>query len=59
MTQILRARRLLTEQGWLADHQLRMEAGVITAIEPVPVGVTARDAEAYAARTKRLVPGIW
>ena len=45
MTQILRARRLLTEQGWLADHQLRMEAGVITAIEPVPVGVTARDAD--------------
>ncbi len=45
MTQILRARRLLTEQGWLADHQLRMEAGVITAIEPVPIGVTARDAD--------------
>jgi N-acetylgalactosamine-6-phosphate deacetylase len=45
MTQILRARRLLTEQGWLADHQLRMEAGVITAIEPIPVGVTARDAD--------------
>lgn len=25
MTQILRARRLLTEQGWLDDHQLRIE----------------------------------
>ncbi|VTN11956.1 Uncharacterised protein [Raoultella terrigena] len=45
MTQILRARRLLTEQGWLADHQLRIEAGVITAVEPVPAGVTARDAD--------------
>ena len=27
MTQILRARRLLTEQGWLDDHQLRIEIG--------------------------------
>lgn len=35
MTQILRARRLLTEQGWLDDHQLRIEEGVITAIEPI------------------------
>ena len=42
MTQILRARRLLTEQGWLDDHQLRIEEGVITAIEPISVasGVT-------------------
>ncbi|MFK3707675.1 N-acetylglucosamine-6-phosphate deacetylase [Klebsiella sp. NPDC088457] len=45
MTHILRARRVLTEEGWLADRQLRMEAGVIVAIEPVPAGVTARDAE--------------
>lgn len=45
MTQIVRARRLLTEQGWLDDHQLCIENGVITAIAPVPVGVTARDAE--------------
>lgn len=45
MTQLLRARRLLSEQGWLDDHQLRMEAGIITAVEPIPSGVTARDAE--------------
>ncbi|MBM3070086.1 N-acetylglucosamine-6-phosphate deacetylase [Lelliottia sp. RWM.1] len=45
MTQVLRARRLLTEQGWLDDHQLQIEDGVITAIAPVPPGVTARDAE--------------
>jgi N-acetylglucosamine-6-phosphate deacetylase len=37
--------RLLTEQGWLDDHQLRIEDGVITAIEPVPVGTARRDAE--------------
>lgn len=45
MTQLLRARRLLTEQGWLDDHQLRIEKGVITAIEPIPSGVVGRDAE--------------
>ncbi|MGY5369401.1 N-acetylglucosamine-6-phosphate deacetylase [Enterobacter oligotrophicus] len=45
MSQRLRARRLLTEQGWLEDHQLRIEDGVITAIEPIPAGVTPRDAE--------------
>lgn len=45
MTQILRARRLLTEQGWLDDHQLRIEEGVITAIEPIPAGTVERDAE--------------
>lgn len=45
MTQILRARRLLTEQGWRDDHQLRIADGVITAIEPIPTGVTQRDAE--------------
>ncbi|KJW96579.1 N-acetylglucosamine-6-phosphate deacetylase [Enterobacter roggenkampii] len=45
MRQLLRARRVLTEQGWLDDHQLRIENGVITAIEPVPAGVTSRDAE--------------
>ena len=44
MSQLLRARRVLTEQGWLDDHQLRIENGVITAIEPVPAGVNARDA---------------
>lgn len=35
MTQLLRARRLLTEQGWLDDHQLRIEEGTITTIEPI------------------------
>ena len=32
MTQILRARRLLTEYGWQDDCQLRIEAGTIAAI---------------------------
>jgi len=45
MSQLLRARRLLTEEGWLTDHQLRMDDGIITAIEPIPAGVTAREAE--------------
>ncbi|WP_336218214.1 N-acetylglucosamine-6-phosphate deacetylase [Citrobacter amalonaticus] len=45
MTQILRARRLLTEQGWLDDHQLCVENGAITAIDPIPAGVSVRDAE--------------
>lgn len=45
MTQVLRARRLLTEQGWLDDHQLRVEEGIITAIEPIAPGITVRDAE--------------
>lgn len=45
MSQLLRARRVLTERGWLEDHQLRIESGVITAIEPIPVGITPRDAE--------------
>lgn len=48
MTQILRARRLLTEQGWLDDHQLRIEDGVITAIEPIPLLTAQRDAELLA-----------
>lgn len=45
MTPVLRARRLLTEEGWLDDHQLRIADGVIAEIEPIPVGVTERDAE--------------
>lgn len=45
MTQLLRARRLLSEEGWLDEHQLRIEAGIITAIEPIPSGVMGRDAE--------------
>ena len=48
MTQILRARRLLTEQGWLDDHQLRIEEGVITAIAPISMGTMLRDAELLA-----------
>ncbi|HCM1976423.1 TPA: N-acetylglucosamine-6-phosphate deacetylase [Salmonella enterica subsp. houtenae serovar 47:z36:-] len=45
MSQILRARRLLTEQGWLDDRQLHIEEGIITAIEPIPAGIAYRDAE--------------
>lgn len=45
MTQILRARRLLTEHGWLDEHQLCIEQGRITAIEPIPAGITVRDIE--------------
>lgn len=45
MSQLLRARRLLTESGWLDDHQLRLENDVITAIEPIPAGIMGRDAE--------------
>ena len=45
MSQLLRARRLLTGQGWLEDHQLRMDRGVITAIEPIPAGVNTREAD--------------
>ena len=45
MSQLLRARRVLTEQGWLDDHQLRIDDGVITMIEPIPAGIAARDAE--------------
>lgn len=48
MTQILRARRLLTERGWLDDHQLRIDEGVITAIEPIPAATVLRDAELLA-----------
>ena len=32
MTHVLRARRLLTEEGWLDDHQLRIADGVIAAM---------------------------
>lgn len=45
MTQVLRAKRLLTEQGWLDDHQVRIEDGTITVIEPIVSGVMVRDAE--------------
>ncbi len=53
MTHVLRARRLLTEEGWLDDHQLRIADGVIAAIEPIPVGVTERDAELLCPRLHR------
>jgi N-acetylgalactosamine-6-phosphate deacetylase len=58
MTQILRARRLLTEQGWLDDHQLRIEEGVITAIEPISVGTMLRDAELLAPLTSILTSTV-
>ena len=52
MSQLLRARRLLTGQGWLDDHQLRMDrGGVITAIEPIPAGVNTREADLLARHT--------
>ncbi|KEY60612.1 N-acetylglucosamine-6-phosphate deacetylase [Serratia sp. DD3] len=45
MSVLLRARRVLTDHGWLDDHQLRIEGGIITTIEPIPINVTRRDAE--------------
>ena len=45
MTTLLRARRVLTEQGWLDDHQLRIDNTTIVAIEPIPSGTMARDTE--------------
>lgn len=45
MSQLLHAHRVLTEQGWLDDHQLRIDDGVITMIEPIPAGIAVRDAE--------------
>lgn len=45
MTTLLRARRVLTEQGWLDDHQLRIENETIVSIEPIPAGTLTRDAE--------------
>ncbi|MEH0887100.1 N-acetylglucosamine-6-phosphate deacetylase [Enterobacter sp. UNJFSC 003] len=45
MSQVLRAHRLLTEQGWLDNHQLRIEDDVIASIEPIPAGISVREAE--------------
>lgn len=45
MTHVLRARRLLTEEGWLDDHQLCIDDGIITAITPIPAGIMTRDVE--------------
>lgn len=42
MSQLLRARRILTEQGWLDDHQLRIESGAVAAIEPIPAAPARR-----------------
>lgn len=48
MSRIIRARRLLTEQGWLDHHSLSHENGVITAIEPIPSDERRRDADLLA-----------
>lgn len=45
MTQIIRARHVLTGQGWCHDRLLRIDDGMITAIEPVPIGTPFREAE--------------
>ena len=45
MTDWIRARQVLTEEGWRENHQLRIENGIITAVEPIPVGTMAHDAE--------------
>ncbi|MEC5589526.1 N-acetylglucosamine-6-phosphate deacetylase [Citrobacter freundii] len=45
MRQLLRARRLLTERGWLDDHQIHIEDGIIAEIEPIPSGVMVHDAD--------------
>jgi N-acetylgalactosamine-6-phosphate deacetylase len=45
MTGVIRARRVLTEQGWLDDHQLRFAGDTILAIEPIPAGDRERDVE--------------
>ena len=45
MSMLLRARRVLSETGWMDDHQLQISEGKITAIEPIPAGVTTRDVE--------------
>jgi N-acetylgalactosamine-6-phosphate deacetylase len=34
MSQLLRARRVLTEQGWLDDHQLALNAGRSRRLSP-------------------------
>lgn len=45
MSQIIRAKRLLTDNGWLEDHQLHIVDNNIAAIEPIPSAITQRDAE--------------
>lgn len=45
MTQVLRARRVLGENGWLDDHQVHLVEGQIARITPIPAGITARDVD--------------
>ncbi|WP_421236356.1 N-acetylglucosamine-6-phosphate deacetylase [Aeromonas sp. 601039] len=45
MASRIRARRLLTEQGWLEHQELTHEGGIITAIDPITDGDPARDVE--------------
>ncbi|MBB1202576.1 N-acetylglucosamine-6-phosphate deacetylase [Enterobacteriaceae bacterium 89] len=45
MSDWIRARRVLTEEGWRENLQLRIENGIITAVEPIPAGMMAYDAE--------------
>lgn len=45
MAERIRARRLLTEQGWLEHQVLTHEAGVITAIDPIPADDPEREVE--------------
>ena len=41
----IRARRLLTEQGWLEHQVLTHEGGIITAIAPIPADDPVREVE--------------
>ncbi|MGR6749817.1 N-acetylglucosamine-6-phosphate deacetylase [Aeromonas veronii] len=45
MASRIRARRLLTEKGWLEHQELTHEGGIITAIDPITDGDPARDVE--------------
>ncbi|WP_429058914.1 N-acetylglucosamine-6-phosphate deacetylase [Aeromonas jandaei] len=45
MASRIRARRLLTELGWLEHQELTHEGGIITAIAPITDGKPARDVE--------------
>ncbi|HDZ8844079.1 TPA: N-acetylglucosamine-6-phosphate deacetylase [Aeromonas dhakensis] len=45
MAERIRARRLLTEQGWREHQVLTHEGGVITAIDPIPADDPVREVE--------------
>ena len=45
MASRIRARRLLTERGWLENQEVTHEGGIITAIAPITDGKPARDVE--------------